>query len=304
MKLTEFDIISQFFSQKNSRRDDVILGIGDDAAIISVPPDQQLVVTMDTLVAGVHFPLDTHPYDIGYKTAAVNLSDLAAMGATPAWATLALTLPEADAEWLKAFSHGLFELLSKYHVQLIGGDLTKGPLTLTLQAHGFTPAGKALTRRGAKPGDLIFVSGTLGDAALGLQIAQKKISIEPHLAQYAINRLNRPEPRVELGIALRDKAHAAIDISDGLTADLQHILTLSNVGAKLDVEKIPLSPALKSLPFESALSLALSGGDDYELCVTVPPHLQNALPNTLTLIGVITENLGLNGIPTKGYQHF
>lgn len=314
MTIGEFDIIEKFFKKQSVSRDDVVLNIGDDCAILDIPTDQQLAITMDTLVAGVHFPINTPAYDIGYKSLAVNLSDLAAMGATPAWITLALTLHNANEKWLTEFSRGVFDLAKQHNVQLIGGDLTHGPLTITIQAHGFVPKGQALKRSSAKSGDLIFVTNTLGDAALGLAIAQNKISAPKLFEEYLLKRLNRPEPQVTIGQQLLGIAHAAIDISDGLAADLRHILDSSNVGATLFVDDLPLSPALReSVSPREALHFALTGGDDYELCFTVAKDKEDLFKNHFTCIGVITEKPGLDlrykdgstyNDPIDGYLHF
>ena len=288
---------------------------------MTIPPGQELAITTDTLVAGIHFPDTTHAYDIGYKSLAVNLSDLAAMGATPAWVTLAITLPQANENWLHAFCEGFFTLANRYQVQLIGGDLTHGPLSITVQALGFTPKQKALLRTGAKPSDLIYVSGTLGDAGLALQGLQNNIDLNPTYQPLLLSRLNRPEPRVAIGKQLRDIAHAAIDISDGLVADLGHILEKSQVGAIIYVDQVPLSEALKhSLSPAEAITLALTAGDDYELCFIIPANkrmqlekILSSLPCRYTCIGTITAQTGLdlryqNGNhyhgPLHGYQHF
>lgn len=309
--MNEFELIDYFFAQTKKDRDDVLLGIGDDGALLKVPPRQSLVVSMDTLVEGIHFPVETTPYDIGYKALAVNLSDLAAMGAKPAWATLALTLPKADKDWLKKFSRGFFSLLNHYGMQLVGGDTTRGPLAITVQVHGFVPFDRALRRDQAKPGDLIYVTGTLGDAGAGLNW---KIP-------YFLQRLNRPEPRVEVGLALRGISHCAIDISDGLAADLGHILQASKVGAQLFVEQLPLSQTLTAhFAPPKSWQFALNSGDDYELCFTVPPKNKAKLHKALTAIscgytciGVIRKKPGLfmyynNGkkciSAIKGYKHF
>jgi len=317
----EFELIKKFFTQQSISRHDVILGIGDDCAIINVPRDQQLAITTDTLVNGVHFPTNTSPYDIGYKSLAVNLSDLAAMGASPAWITLALTLPEASEDWLTEFSRGFFELASRYKIQLIGGDITRGPLTITIAAHGLIPKHLAITRSGAKPGDLIYVTNTLGDAGLALLFLNKEVEMDPSDQNVILTRLNRPEPRTEIGELLRGIAHAAIDISDGLAADLGHILKQSHVGATIHVDQLPLSNTMRNVvPHEKALSLALNAGDDYELCFTIPQDQEAALMEALkkcncsyTCIGTITATHALdlqfkNGKkyhdkPT-GYRHF
>ncbi len=315
--MAEFDLIETFFNQQKQNRNDVIIGIGDDCAVTYIPHNQQLAITTDTLVSGVHFPENTSAYDIGYKSLAVNLSDLAAMGATPAWATLALTLPDENTAWLTEFSRGFFALANQYDMQLIGGDTTRGPLTITITAHGFLPKQHALLRSGAKPNDLIYVTNQLGDAGLALLFLQKKISLSPNNQNAALTKLNRPEPQIEMGIQLRDMANAAIDISDGLAADLGHVLEKSHVGATLYVDQIPLSSALReSLPIDDAITLALTAGDDYELCFTISPEKEKLLANTngtYTKIGVITAATGLNlqfsdgrkyHGNTKGYQHF
>ncbi|TLY48298.1 MAG: thiamine-phosphate kinase [Gammaproteobacteria bacterium] len=322
MSFNEFDLIQRFFNQATHQRGDVILGIGDDAAILQVPFDQQLVVSTDTLVSGRHFPVNTAPADIGYKSLAVNLSDLAAMGAEPVWVLLALTLPNANEAWLNEFTNGFFPLMQNFHLQLVGGDMTQGPLTITFQALGFVPPGKALSRIGAKLGDRIYVTGTLGDAGLALESINNKnyFGLTESQIVSVMHRLNRPEPRVELGLALRDIANCAIDVSDGLAADLGHILSANQAGAILQLEKLPLSDALKALPIEKAWQLALSSGDDYELCFTVSESHERALQQCLigqnvpyACIGSIKKEPGLLLLDNKGsafkmdnsgYQHF
>lgn len=303
----EFALIKEFFEKQNLHRPEVILGIGDDAAIISPPANKELVITTDSLVAEVHFFLNDSPYDIGYKSLAVNLSDLAAMGATPAWVTLALTLPEANERWLKDFCNGFFVLANQFNTQLIGGDLTKGPLSITVTAIGHIPKNAALRRDKAEIGDFIFVTNTLGDAGYALRF------------QNSLEKLKRPEPQVLIGEKLPGIANAAIDISDGLVGDLKHILEKSHVGATIFVDDIPLSKTLTdSLPKEKAIELALTAGDDYELCFTVPEkqleNLKKALENfSYQCIGKITEKSGLalqykNGetyvLKNQSYQHF
>lgn len=267
----EFDLIERYFTRA-SRRADVILGIGDDAALLRLPAGQELAVTVDTLVAGVHFPPQATPAAIGHKALAVNLSDLAAMGAQPAWVTLALTLPQPDPAWLDVFAQGFFALAESCAVELIGGDTTRGPLSITVQALGMVPAGAALRRDGAQPGDLIFVTGTVGDAALGLALwNQAQGPDDPHRA-FVLDRLHRPSPRLEAGLLLRGIASAAIDISDGLVADLGHICARSGTGACIELAQLPCSASFLALTTADARArLALSGGDDYELCFTVPP---------------------------------
>ncbi|MHB1948974.1 MAG: thiamine-phosphate kinase [Gammaproteobacteria bacterium] len=313
MTLHEFDIIAKYFSTQAMQRDDVVLDIGDDCAMVEVAALQQLVITTDTLVAGVHFPINTSAYDIGYKSLAVNLSDLAAMGATPAWFTLALTMPDANEKWLEKFSQGLFAIADRYQIQLIGGDLTRGPLTITITAHGLVPKNQALKRSGAQVGDLIYVTHTLGDAALGLLSLQNKITIASEYKDFIYNKLNRPEPRIETGLHLRNIANAAIDISDGLIADLTHILEMSHVGATVYIDDLPISAAVRQSTSDHLFDLALSGGDDYELCFTLPKDKTPLLKNDCTCIGVITEKSGLDlrfkdgtsyNRSNKGYQHF
>lgn len=322
MSTSEFFLIDRYFAARELRRPDVVLGIGDDCALLLPPVDQHLAVTLDTLVAGVHFFADADPEGIGHKALAVNLSDLAAMGATPAWITLALTLSEADAGWLDRFCRGLFGLADRYAVQLVGGDTTHGPTTvITLQAHGFVPPGSALRRDGAKPGDGIYVTGTPGDAGLALAAAFGTAMIVEEYQAYVRGRLERPEPRIAEGAALRGIASAAIDISDGLAQDLGHILERSAVGARLEVDRLPLSPALvASLDRDTAMMTALAGGDDYELCFTVPPERASQLDSVAatwdcrrTRVGVIEPEPGLRLIRADGsafplerlgYDHF
>jgi thiamine-monophosphate kinase len=319
MPLGEFDLIHRYFERPIEQRQDVIVGIGDDGAVVRVPPGMELVLTSDTLVAGVHFSEDIPPEDLGYRALAVNLSDLAAMGARPAWATMALTLPQAEEAWLAAFAQGFFELAQRFSVALIGGDLTRGPLSITVQMHGFVPEGRALRRSGAQAGHYIYVTGTLGDAALALtpRLAELTDTYRPYL----LGRLYRPSPRISEGMILRAIASSAIDISDGLVADLGHILEASHVGAVLEVDRLPLSTALQKIKDKKyGWELALTGGDDYELCFTLPPEHQAVLESkrsdfacTVSCIGRIEVERGLrciehDGTPYipqgAGYRHF
>jgi thiamine-monophosphate kinase len=268
----EFRLIDRIRERTTQTRDDVRLGIGDDAAVLVVPHGQELVAAIDTLVEGVHFPLHTAPADIGWKVLAVNLSDLAAMGATPAWALLALTLPRPDAAFVDGLADGFAQLADQYRLALVGGDTTRGPLSLSVAVHGFIPPGQALTRAGARAGDAVLVTGTLGDAAAGLRCLQSKTD-DARTARHdvLIDRLNRPVPRLSAGLALRGRASACLDVSDGLLADLGHLCTASGVGAEIDAALLPCSPALLGSFDETAVrDFALSGGDDYELCFTVP----------------------------------
>jgi thiamine-monophosphate kinase len=319
MPLGEFDLIHRYFERPIEQRQDVIVGIGDDSAVVRVPPGVELVLTSDTLVAGVHFSEDIPPEDLGYKALAVNLSDLAAMGARPAWATMALTLPQAEEAWLAAFAQGFFELAQRFSVALIGGDLTRGPLSITVQMHGFVPEGRALRRSGAQAGHYIYVTGTLGDAALAL--TPRLAELTDTYRRYLLGRLYRPSPRISEGMILRTIASSAIDISDGLIADLGHILETSHVGAVLEVDRLPLSTALQEIKDKKyGWELALTGGDDYELCFTLPPEHQAVLESkrsdfacTASCIGRIEAERGLrciehDGTPYipqgVGYRHF
>ena len=317
---SEFDIIRQYFILENSR-DDVVLGIGDDAAILTVPPEHELVQSVDTLVAGVHFPIETSPEDIAYKALAVNLSDMAAMGAEPAWFTLAITLPNDDDAWLKAFSESLSSLAKKYNVQLVGGDTTHGPLCISITINGFVPKGIALTRNNAQVTDKVYVSGTIGDAALALAAWQGQCLLRDDSISYLNDRLNRPTPQIDLGLLLREYASSCIDISDGLIADLGHVLERSNVGAKIIFENIPLSKEFNAnlTDIELVTSLVLSGGDDYELCFTIPKEKQSKFESvilknkiTATCIGEIETKTGMRcllnnkeiKVENVGFQHF
>jgi len=267
--MTEFELIRSFFARQDVVRPDVVAGIGDDTALLQPPAGQQLAVTSDLLVSGVHFLPDADPFSLGHKALAVNLSDLAAMGAEPAWFMLNLALPKADARWLEPFCRGMFQLAREHNVQLVGGDTSRGPLAIAIEAHGFVPPGQALRRSGAKIGDRIYVTGALGDAALALRHRLGGIRlIERDLAAVA-ERLDRPTPRVREGMMLRGIAHSAIDISDGLLADLGHILEMSKVGARINLDKIPVSPVCRSHIKETGWDTVLATGDDYELCFTV-----------------------------------
>jgi thiamine-monophosphate kinase len=315
--MNEFSLIDHYFKNQKLSRPDVLLGIGDDAALLKVPSNCLLVLSMDTLIEGVHFPSKTAPFDIGYKALAVNLSDLAAMGAEPAWMTLALTLPEINTTWLDEFTNGLYQLAKQFNVQLIGGDTTRGSLAITIQVHGFVPPHQALCRHNAKVGDKIYVSGTLGDAGLGLQVALDDRHLPTQDKLFALQRLNKPTPRIQLGILLREIATSAIDISDGLLADLNHILKSSRVGARIIAKNIPLSSALQKLPLSEAQPLALTAGDDYELCFTIPTENESALMTQLDRlkincywIGNIEAEPGLRvdgfsgDLYNLGFQHF
>jgi thiamine-monophosphate kinase len=272
--MAEFDLIEILRNRCARKRDDVRLGIGDDAALVSVAPGNELVICTDSLVAGVHFPPDTRAADIGWKSLAVNLSDLAAMGASPAWATLALTLPSANAGFVADFADGFAELAARHNVALIGGDTTRGPLSITVTAHGLVPVGKALRRDYARVGDAVFVTGTLGDAAAGLRCLQESTTPSADQQardQYLIERLNRPQPRIAAGLALRELASACIDVSDGLLADLGHVATRSGVGIEVGESCLPASTSLfDRFDVDTCVAFQMAGGDDYELAFTIP----------------------------------
>jgi len=311
--MDEFALIRRHFAGLSPARADVPLGIGDDCALLQPSPDRQLAVTSDTLISGRHFPQATAPADIGWKALAVNLSDLAAMGAEPRWFTLALSLPAADGDWLAGFAAGLRELAMASGIALVGGDTTRGPLSITITAMGEVPPGQALRRDGARPGDLVCVTGTLGDAALALKLLD-----QPGLPPQLRRRLDRPEPRLKAGLALRGLATAALDLSDGLAGDLGHILAASGVGAEIDLRALPASSHFNGLaPAADRTELMLRGGDDYELCVCLPPEAleeaQQRLDVPLTQIGRITGEPGLRSIDASGsaqpqdacgYRHF
>lgn len=318
--MKEFNLIKHFFTEQVVKRKDVFLGIGDDCALIIPAERQHIAITTDTLVSGVHFPIETPPRAIGHKAIAVNLSDLAAMGAEPTWISLALTLPEFDHEWLAEFCAGVFELCEYYNIQLIGGDTTQGPLSITVTAQGLTPFKKHILRSGAKAGDWLYVTGDLGDAALALLHLQGKIKVDKVFAEQVITKLNYPKPRVLAGQILREYASSAIDLSDGLISDIGHICVASRVGANLMLDALPLSTAMiESLEREQAIELALSGGDDYELLFTVSEDnkvgMETAFSNAsipLKCIGQIntsekiTATQGNKPVPitAKGFEHF
>ena len=308
--LTEFPLIQRFFNQQRVKNPLTNLGIGDDCALLSVPDGYQLAITTDTMVENVHFFADADPEQLGHKLLAVNLSDLASMGAQPLSVTLALTLPKVNEDWLTAFSKGFLGLAEQYSVDLIGGDTTSGPLTLTVQALGLVPNGKGLRRSTAQPGDFIYMTGCLGDDGLGLKIKQGDVLLN---SETALARFNHPNPQVEAGLALLDIANACIDISDGLFSDLGHILEQSQVGASLDWESLPLSEGVKSYINETGdWALPLIAGDDYELCFTVSPEKVKLLTIPCTKIGVIEAIPGLRlyksgqlqSLTSKGYEHF
>jgi thiamine-monophosphate kinase len=315
--VAEFALIDLIRERCDVTRADVRLGIGDDAALLAVSPGQLLAVSTDTLVSGVHFSHEATARDIGWKALAVNLSDLAAMGAEPAWATLALTLPSADVRWVDEFADGFAELARRHRVALVGGDTTQGPLSITVTIHGFVPEAAALTRAGARAGDGVYVTGTLGDAAAGLRLLSSRRATPVQLSA----RLHRPMPRIAQGLLLRGRATACIDVSDGLTADLGHICAASGVGAQIDADVLPASPELiAAFGTDERRALQLAGGDDYELCFTVPDALAPELLRDLadsgcaaTRIGRVVAGSGVSvrdargnpvELPKRGWEHF
>ena len=301
--MNEFELIERHF-RRSPRSADVRVGIGDDAAVIAPRAGMDYAISVDMLVEGRHFVAGTDPERLGHKTLAVNLSDLAAMGAQPRFALLAGALPSPDAHWLSAFMRGFDALAGRYDVELIGGDTTSGPRNLSVTVIGEVPTGAAITRGGARVGDLVYVSGTLGDAALALAVAHGRVDVDARLVPALQRRLDAPDPRVALGIALRGIASAALDVSDGLTGDLAHVLDASHAGATLDVAAIPCGNALRALLRGStrnvALEALLAGGDDYEICFTANPSMRERIARLaqqlslpLTPIGAITEEPGL-----------
>lgn len=315
---SEFNLIERFFTKPTPQ---AVLGVGDDAALLATSPDMELAVSTDMLVSGTHFFPDADPRKLGWKTLAVNVSDMAAMGARPRWATLAIALPHADEPWLSAFASGFFACAKEFGVDLVGGDTTRGPLNLSVTIFGEIPRGQALRRNGAQPDDDIWISGSLGGAALALAALQDRTALAEDDLASCRRLLDTPQPRVELGIALRGIANSALDISDGLIGDLGHILERSNVGAELCFDALPAHPVLEPhLADEWAQRCLLSGGDDYELCFTAPrarhddiKALEDRLGLKLSRIGKITADSGLQLLdaagqtipkPGNGYDHF
>ncbi|HLS80853.1 MAG TPA: thiamine-phosphate kinase [Steroidobacter sp.] len=313
----EFEIIERYFTPRRSRAD-VLLGVGDDAAVLAAPVDRRLVVALDTIVEGVHFPPQVAATDVGYRALAVNLSDLAAMGAEPSWMTLSLSLPRADEAWLSGFAAGLFELADRHDVALVGGDTVRGPLVVSVQIAGRVEVDRWLTRSGARPGDLLYVSGSLGEAAAGLSLIERGTADDGGAAEHLRRRFLRPQPRIELGRALRRLASAAMDVSDGLLADTRKLCAASGCGAFIEIDALPRSAALSELFDEGVcLQQQLAGGDDYELLFTVEPgreqELKQIVEPQLTRIGVITSEREVrclrNGSDfdpgrVAGYDHF
>ncbi len=317
MPLGEFDVIARYFS-RSSPRGDVLLGVGDDAALLTPVPGQALVAATDTLVEGRHFLAGTPASAIGHQALAVNLSDLAAMGAEPAWALLSLSMPHADERWLADFADGLYALAERHGVALVGGDTVSGPLVVTIEVLGFVPPTAALRRSGARAGDLIIVSGAPGVAAAGLEELQSgRATFESKDAR--VRRFLRAEPRLALGRALRGFATAAMDVSDGLLGDLGKLARASGVRACIDLERLPLAPELEAYPLAEKERLVLHGGDDYELLFTLPAdhfghieHLAKAGGCSLRCLGSMVQGEGVEcrrdgvhvNVAGKGYDHF
>lgn len=315
----EFELIDVYFNALPNPRHDVILGIGDDAACLEVPPGMQLLVSTDTLVAGVHFLAHWDPFDIAYKAVMVNVSDIAAMAGDPCWLSLSLTLPEASESFLARFSQGIRAVIEPFGMTLIGGDTTRGPLSITITIHGLIPSTQALRRATAKVGDRIYVTGELGAAALAVHYLDHQ-NLPTDDKAVLMDKLIHPRARIDFVKALRQYATAGIDLSDGLSSDLSHICEASGVGACLWLEKIPVHPLVQNYKGDQAIDFALNGGDDYELCVTVPLRHEDAWLAQLASadlkaypIGVIEAQPGLRGIlnsgirrdlPKGGYRHF
>ncbi|HOY70366.1 MAG TPA: thiamine-phosphate kinase [Methylotenera sp.] len=314
----EFNLIQQYFTRPTRHTN---LGVGDDAALISLSAGMELAISADMLVAGTHFFADCDAEQLGWKSLAVNISDMAAMGANAKWATLAIALPDINHPWLAAFSQGFFACADAFNVDLIGGDTTRGPLTISVQMMGEVPAGLAIKRSGAKIGDDIWVSGQLGGAAIGLAHLQKKLQLESDVLQTSLAALHSPTPRAALGVALRSVATSCIDISDGLLADLGHILKASNVGATLNLADIPCHDFLRNRINETEFQqYVLAGGEDYELCFTAPSHTRHAVLDiaqrlnlSVTRIGNTSNNIDLRALDNaqlpitlshKGFDHF
>jgi thiamine-monophosphate kinase len=320
MALSEFALIDRYFRNCGMRRTDVRLGVGDDAALLDSPADCDLVAAIDTLVDGVHFPHGCPAASVGHRVLAVNLSDLAAMGAKPAWALLALTLPNIDESWLEEFAAGFSALARSYDVALVGGDTTSGPLCATVQILGHVPRSQGLLRSGARPGDLVFVSGTPGDAAAGLAVEQGRLQGAPDVTAHLRKRFLYPSPRIALGKSLRGYASACIDVSDGLLGDVGKLAQASGCGVELSYDELPVSEELVAAVGDArARELALTGGDDYELCFAVSPtnvqRLRQELPPErwgYSLIGTVRETPGAVAIQDgnvmefshSGYDHF
>jgi thiamine-monophosphate kinase len=317
--VSESQLIDRFFRELGAPRTDVALGIGDDAALVRVPADSELALTTDALIEGVHFLPAAPARSLGHRALAVNLSDIAAMGANPSWALLALNLPQADEVWLQGFAAGFGALSRQYGVALVGGNISRGPLSITVQLAGVLPTGTALRRDGARTGHLLYVSGSVGDAAAGLKHLQGQLSTTADAGSYLQNRFEYPSPRVMLGAGLRGLASACIDVSDGLYADAARLLSASGCSASIEIERLPLSGALRQSLGESAWRHGLSGGEDYELCFTAPEENDAAIAalaaqtaTRVTRIGRIQVGQGIElksnntvmQFSPLGFEHF
>ncbi len=309
----EFDIIARYFARLGANRADVRLGVGDDAAIVMPPPSRELVITTDSLVEGVHFLPNASATSLGHRAFAVNLSDVAAMGAEPAWALLSLTLPRIDEPWLAEFARAAGDLCRRHDVALVGGNTTRGPLSITVTLTGIVPIGMALERRGGQPGDAVFVTGSPGDAAAGLALEQGRLHVtDPMSAQILRDRFLFPTPRCDVGIALRGLASACIDVSDGLGGDLEKLCAASGCGAELDATSLPVSEALLgAVGRELAREYALTGGEDYELLFTVPLARLGAMTHAIarglgpvTRIGSLVAHAGVRVFSRSGVMQF
>lgn len=307
--LSEFTLIQNYFVRDQNQTSDprIALGIGDDCALLQPTSGSQLAISSDMLVSGRHFFPDVDPYTLGHKCLAVNLSDLAAMGAHPLAFTLAIALPDADPNWLAAFSQGMFALADQHRCHLIGGDTTKGPLTISITIFGEIPPNAALRRDAAKPGDDIWISGSLGDARLALAAYRNELSLAPAQHAQAAQRMHLPTPRIALGMALRGIAHAALDISDGLSGDLGHILSASKVGAHLNIDALPTGEVLQTQSLARRREFCFNGGDDYELCFTAPLEQRDAViaagiasQTPVTRVGKIDAAPGLRLFDAEG----
>ena len=304
----EFDLITRYFTRPAKR---AVLGVGDDCALWQIQPGMQLAVSTDMLVEGRHFLSTVPPKRLGHKALAVNLSDLAASGAKPVAFTLALAMPRIDEAWLQGFSAGLLALADQHTCELVGGDTTQGPLTICITVMGEVPPGDALLRQGAQVGDDIYISGSVGDARLALEVMRGQLSLSASEFESCRQRMEQPQPRIALGLALRGVANACIDVSDGLAGDLGHVLKASQVGAVLTTDWVQdsaaISVAMQSLPFARRLDMALAGGDDYELLFTAAPeqaeavqHAANEADVSVTCIGRITTGSGLQVLDLQG----
>lgn len=292
MAASESQLIERYFRELGASREDIVLGIGDDAALLRVPGNCELVLTTDALIEGVHFLPGAPARALGHRALAVNLSDIAAMGASPSWALLALNLPVADEAWLREFAAGFGALARSHDVALVGGNLSRGALSITVELAGLVPTGQALRRDGARAGDELYLSGSVGDAACGLELLRGEVTVPAAEAAYLQRRFEYPTPRVALGQALRGIASACIDISDGVYIDASRLLAASGCGAKLEIERLPVSEPLRRALGEQSWRTALCGGDDYELCFTAPPAQAAAVVATAARTGQAVTRIG------------